>query len=153
MNILDLGCGKRKYPRSIGIDVNKKSDADIIFNIEKGIPFPASQFDLVYSSHSLEHLDPKKLVFVLEEIWRVSKPGGQIVIIAPHFSGMGGPTNPTHLRTGFTSQTFQYFKSEDEYQGRVDFKNFFKKGNYSKSINKTHPYINRYIRQFSPSLL
>ena len=122
MNILDLGCGKRKYPRSIGIDVNKKSDADIIFNIEKGIPFPASQFDLVYSSHSLEHLDPKKLVFVLEEIWRVSKPGGQIVIIAPHFSGMGGPTNPTHLRTGFTSQTFQYFKSEDEYQGRVDFK-------------------------------
>ncbi|OGD85843.1 hypothetical protein A2164_00250 [Candidatus Curtissbacteria bacterium RBG_13_35_7] len=120
--ILDIGCGKKKYPNAIGIDINKKSVADIIFNIEKGIPFPANQFDLVYSNHTLEHLDPKKLVFVLEEIWRVTKADGQIIIIVPHFSGIGGATNPTHLRTGFTSQTFQYFKSEDEYQSRTDFK-------------------------------
>ncbi len=63
MNILDIGCGKTKYPKSIGIDTNKKSDADIIFDIQRGIPFPTNQFDLVYTSHTLEHIDPKKIVY------------------------------------------------------------------------------------------
>ena len=123
MNILDIGCGKNRYPRSIGIDTNPKSDADIIFNIERGIPFPENQFDFVYSNHTLKHLDPKKLVFVLEEIWRVTKPYGKIKISVPHFSGAGSATNPTHLRAGFTSQTFHFFKSKDEYQkfGQIDF--------------------------------
>jgi len=123
MNILDLGCGKTKYPKSIGIDINKKSDADIIFNIEEGIPFPNNQFDLVYSSHVLEHINPKKLVFVLEELWRVTKPTGQIIINVPHFSGVGAFTNPSHLRFGFSSQTFAYFQSENEYPnfGKIGF--------------------------------
>ena len=123
-NILDLGCGKKKYPKAIGIDIGKTSDADIIFNLEKGIPFPSNQFDLVYTSHTLEHLYPKKLVFVLEEIWRITKPKGKMRIIVPHFSGVGAATNPTHLRVGFTSQTFNYFVSENEYSkfGKIGFK-------------------------------
>ncbi|OGD78283.1 hypothetical protein A2362_04270 [Candidatus Curtissbacteria bacterium RIFOXYB1_FULL_41_59] len=121
--ILDIGCGKKKYPGSIGIDLNPKSDADIIKNVEKGLPFKKNEFDLVYSSHTLEHLDPKKLVFVLEEIWRVTRPNGQIKITVPHFSGVGAASNPTHLRSGFTSQTFHFFNYEDEYQkyGRINF--------------------------------
>ncbi len=122
--ILDLGCGKSKYPDSIGIDSNKKSDADFIFDIERGIPFPANQFDLVYTSHTLEHIDPKKLVFILEEIWRVTKPQGKIIFKGPHFTGAGAATNPTHLRQGFSSQLFCYFISENEYPkyGKISFK-------------------------------
>lgn len=124
LKILDIGCGNKKYPGSIGLDINPKSDADIIVNIEKGFPFFDNSFNLVYSNHTLEHIDPKKLVFVLEEIWRVTKPNGKILIIVPHFSGVGAATNPTHLRAGFTSQTFLFFKSKDEYQkcGQIDFK-------------------------------
>src|SRR3989344_6109517 len=124
VNILDIGCGKSKYPKSIGIDNNKKSDADIIFNVELGIPFPANQFDMVYSNHSLEHLEPKKLVYVLEEIWRVTKPNGKILIRLPHFSGVAAFANPTHLRGGFSIQTFAYFNSQNEYSkyGKIGFK-------------------------------
>lgn len=122
--ILDLGCGKSKYPGSIGIDNNKKSDADIVFNLERGIPFPSNQFDFVHSSHTLEHIDPKKLVYVLEEIWRVTKPKSKITITGPHFTGAGAATNPTHLRQGFSSQLFCYFVSENEYPkyGKIAFK-------------------------------
>lgn len=122
--ILDIGCGKTKFPGSIGLDFNPKSNADIIVNIEKGLPFKKNVFDLVYSSHNLEHIDPKKLVFVLEEIWRVTKPQGQIIIKGPHFSGAGAATNPTHLRQGFSSQLFNYFISENEYPnyGKISFK-------------------------------
>jgi len=114
MNILDLGCGKTKYPKSIGIDINKKSDADIFFNIEKGIPFPQDQFDLTYCAHTLEHTDPKKLVYILKEMHRVTKKGGRIIIRVPHFSSHGAASNPTHLRQGFSSQLFYYFQTENE---------------------------------------
>lgn len=122
-NILDLGCGISKYSGSIGIDSSRSSDADIVFDIERGIPFPANQFDLVYSSHTLEHIDPKKLVFILKEIHRVTKPTGKINIIVPHFSSQGGPSNPTHLRQGFSSQLFYYFqtKSGNPDFGKIDF--------------------------------
>jgi len=121
--ILDIGCGKSKYPRSIGLDIKKTSDADIVCNVENGLPFKKNEFDFVYSSHTLEHIDPKKLVFVLEEIWRITKPTGKIKIIVPHFSGVGAASNPTHLRAGFSSQTFNFFNFEDEYQkyGRINF--------------------------------
>jgi SAM-dependent methyltransferase len=122
--ILDLGCGKSKYPGAIGIDSNKKSDADFVFDIERGIPFPTNQFDQVISSHTLEHIEPKKLVFVLEEIWRVTKPQGKITISGPHFTGASAAANPTHLRQGFSSQLFCYFISENEYPnyGKISFK-------------------------------
>ena len=109
MKTLDLGCGQNKYKNAIGIDINKKSKADIIHNIEKGIPFANNHFDKVYANHILEHINPQKLIFVLEEIWRVTKASGKIIITVPHFSGLGAYTNPSHLRFGFTSQTFSYF--------------------------------------------
>jgi len=118
---LDIGCGKKKYPGSIGLDSNPKSDADIFTNIEKKLPFTQNSFDFVYSSHTLEHINPKKLVFVLEEIWRVVKPDGKICLIIPHFSGSGSYTNPTHLRMGFSSQSFKFFQSPD-YFGKANFK-------------------------------
>lgn len=121
--ILDIGCGDNKFPGAIGIDARKTKQADVVANIEKGLPFNANEFDLVYSNHTLEHLDPKKLVFVIEEIWRVTNIGGKIRLIAPHFSGVGAATNPTHLRAGFTSQTFNYFQSQEYPKfGKIGFK-------------------------------
>lgn len=123
MKILDIGCGDNKYPGSIGLDIRKTEQTDIVKNIEKGLPFKKNEFDLVYTNHTLEHLDPKKLVFVLEEIWRVTKPKGEIKIIVPHFSSVGAASNPTHLRAGFTSQTFNYFKSKEYPKcGTISFK-------------------------------
>lgn len=121
MNKLDLGCGNTKLAGSVGIDINKNSKADIIFNLERGIPFPSNQFDFVYSNHFFEHIDPKRLVFLLEEIWRVTKKGGSIEIHVPHFSGVGAYSNPTHMRMGFSTQTFSYFKSKNEYSKQISF--------------------------------
>ena len=42
MKILDLGCGKRKRKGTVGIDISKDTDADIIHDLNK-FPYP-SQF-------------------------------------------------------------------------------------------------------------
>lgn len=41
-----------------------------------------SQFDFVYSSHTLEHLDDPAVA--LKNWWRVLKPGGYLIVYIPH---------------------------------------------------------------------
>lgn len=105
--ILHLGCGLKKFPGSIGVDINPRSNADIIHNLNKfPYPFKKNVFKLVIAEHIIEHLDdiPK----VMEELHRLCKNGAKIVINSSHFSSVDSFTDPTHKHF-FTSRTFDYF--------------------------------------------
>lgn len=59
-------------------------DPDIIrWNLERGIPFPADSFDVVYHSHFLEHLAKDAGMKFLAECFRVLKPGGVLRVVVP----------------------------------------------------------------------
>src|SRR5207247_8729536 len=45
---------------------------------------------------------------VLEEVWRIARPGGRVLIRTPHYSGVYAWKDPTHRRA-FTSESFHYF--------------------------------------------
>jgi len=93
--ILDIGCGKRKYPSSIGIDKNPDSDADVIRDLNKlPYPFKKNEFDIVYATHVIEHL--RKPFKILKEIERILKPGGKFIVRVPHFSCVNAYGNPDH---------------------------------------------------------
>lgn len=95
MKILDLGCGGNKLKGAIGIDSDKNSHADIIHNLNKfPYPFPKNYFDIIYCSHILEHLDDVEKV--MNEIYRIARPNGKIIIKVPHFSGRGAYNNMEH---------------------------------------------------------
>ena len=65
--VLDLGCGRAKFPGSIGVDSNPESDADIIHDLNKfPYPFHDNEFDVIRCIDILEHLDD--VVRVMEEI-------------------------------------------------------------------------------------
>ena len=83
--ILEVGCGKKKLPGALGIDVRSSGSADVAHDLDQlPWPFEDSSFDLVLISHCLEHL--KDVVATLEELWRVTRPQGTIGMEAPHFS-------------------------------------------------------------------
>ncbi len=106
-SILHLGCGKNKYPNSIGVDINPEINADIIHDLNQfPYPFKNNQFSEVIAEHILEHLDniPK----VLSEIHRITMSDGRLIIISPHFTSMDSFTDPTHKHF-FTSMSFDYF--------------------------------------------
>ena len=107
VKVLDLGCGRNKHPGAIGVDMNPKSDADIIQDLNNfPYPFSDNQFDLIFAQNILEHLND--IVKVMEELYRIGKNGAKIYIRTSHFSSVDSFTDPTHKHF-FTSCTFDYF--------------------------------------------
>lgn len=105
--ILDLGCGNRKIPGAIGVDINENTSADIVHDLNSfPYPFEDSVFDEIYADNALEHLDD--IVKVMEEIHRISKPNAKVKIIVPYFRARWAFIDPTH-RHYFTVDSLSYF--------------------------------------------
>ena len=105
--VLDVGCGWNKTPGAIGIDSNPKSHADVIHDL--GVvpyPFADNEFDEVVCRHVAEHV-PDVMAFVTE-LYRITRPGGRINIVTPHYSNPDWATDPTH-KNHFNSYTFNCF--------------------------------------------
>jgi len=105
-SVLDFGCGTYKTPQLIhqrgfsvtGCDVFNEDKLEeyrealgpdgpklVLYN-GNALPFPDSSFDTVASLCVIEHLSHAQ--DMLQELARVLKPGGHMVIIGPN---MGGP--------------------------------------------------------------
>ena len=107
MKTLDIGCGTSKTPVAIGIDCSPLSDADVICDLATfPWPFEDDTFDRVICSHILEHLGD--LIGTMQEIHRITKPGGVIEIESPYFTSRNAWTDPTHVHH-FTLRSFDYF--------------------------------------------
>lgn len=78
---LEIGSGGVCKPGWITLD--KCVGADIYWDLNKSLPFANEQFDLIYSSHVLEHFSFKELQRLLAELYRILKPGGIMSVCVP----------------------------------------------------------------------
>ena len=79
---LNIGCGSNFSNEWTNIDFFSKKYVDFC-DIRKPLPYPNNVFDVIYSSHALEHLtkdEGERLVF---EIYRILKKGGICRIVVP----------------------------------------------------------------------
>jgi SAM-dependent methyltransferase len=105
--ILDVGCGQNKFAGAIGIDANPLSHADLIHDLGTfPYPFNDSEFEEIICRHVIEHV-PDVLAFVAE-LHRITKAGGRLQIVTPHYSNPDWATDPTH-RNHFNSYSFNCF--------------------------------------------
>jgi SAM-dependent methyltransferase len=99
---LDIGCGKARKDGFVGVDLHPGSDADVLCDIGKGLPFRDGVFSEVHLSHVFEHVEDP--VHLMEEIRRVSLPGALVTVRGPHFSSphlaWGDPTHRRALSMG-----------------------------------------------------
>ena len=73
--ILDIGCGNNKFPGSLGMDVNPRTAADVIHDLDElPYPFAADSFDEVIGRHVIEHV--KEPLAVMCELHRITRAGG-----------------------------------------------------------------------------
>jgi SAM-dependent methyltransferase len=105
--VFDLGCGEHKTAGAFGIDGICLPGINLVHDLEvRPYPLPDQCADEVILSHVLEHFaDPLP---VLEEVWRIARPGAQVLIRTPHYSGRFAWKDPTHRRA-FSSESFDYF--------------------------------------------
>lgn len=76
---LHLGAGKNKLSGFINSDIFN----DIPIDITKKLPFNDNSFDLIYSSHLIEHVYFNDFKKFLKESYRILKKGGKNIISTP----------------------------------------------------------------------
>jgi SAM-dependent methyltransferase len=105
--ILDVGCGRNKFPGAIGIDIRPNTAADVVCNLDRPpYPFRDSVFDQVRAIHVIEHVED--VLAVMKELHRITRPGGAITLVTPHYTDFSSFCDPTH-RWHLNSFSFRYF--------------------------------------------
>jgi len=99
-SVLDVGCGDGTMLLAVAQRASKLTGIDsmdqaveltqaqvpasevILADVEEGLPFAAQTFDTVLFCDVIEHL--RQPVFSLEELFRVTRPAGQILMSTPN---------------------------------------------------------------------
>lgn len=132
--ILDLGCGNDKQGGAFGVDIDKKSQADMIYDLnEFPYPFETNSYETVFSKYVIEHLE-NPLEF-LKECKRIAI--NKVVVITDnqtslHYIFDGRQQSVEHLfawndhniiklfkRTGFEDVEVRYNKFKPDKWTRV----------------------------------
>ena len=146
--ILDVGCGLRKRTNAIGIDVNPRSQADVVHDLNRfPYPFTPNYFDEIICDNVLEHLED--VVKVMEELHRIAKPSAVVTIIVPFFSHRQANEDPTH-RHFFGLHSFDYFVDGTPNAGfrYSDAKYDLLSVEFEKGLERPH-WFDRVLRSFA----
>ncbi|HEY6333796.1 MAG TPA: class I SAM-dependent methyltransferase [Blastocatellia bacterium] len=105
--VLDIGCGVNKVPGAIGMDANPRTNADVVHDLDKPpYPFSDNEFDIVIGRHVMEHVHEP--LAVLTELHRITRPGGVVKILVPHWTNPDWASDLTH-RNHLNSYSFDRF--------------------------------------------
>jgi SAM-dependent methyltransferase len=80
---LEIGPGNNRIAGFETVDIVPKRNVDFVRDCAKRLPFNNCTFDIVYSSHVLEHMPWYQVEEVLREWVRILKPGGVLEIWVP----------------------------------------------------------------------
>jgi len=90
---VDIGGGLNPYPGYFTVDT--RETADLVADLNDGIPLPDNSVGVLNASHILEHLHDKHKI--MSEIHRVLAHGGWAFIEVPSTDGRGAFQDPTHV--------------------------------------------------------
>lgn len=109
---INLGCGFRKVDGFINIDNRTEVDPDMLCDVTVSLPFGDDSVDYVLANDFLEHIPIGETIGVIEEIFRVLKPGGTFESLTPSSDGRGAFSDPTH-KSFWNKCSWLYFMVDD----------------------------------------
>lgn len=113
MTKLNIGAGYKRYDGYINLDGDVNCKPDIIINLDDtnlSLPFEENSVDSVKAHHILEHIGSGYFK-LLQEIYRVCKPGAIIDIVVPHPRHEIFLNDATHVRP-ITVEGFRLFSKK-----------------------------------------
>jgi SAM-dependent methyltransferase len=140
---LNIGCGRNTIPGWVNLDMVTLPGVDCVFDLDniprysRKLPFPDDTFDEMQMFHVIEHLSHP--LPIMEELWRVAKPGCKLVIRCPYGSSDNAFEDPTHVRQYFLN-SFMYFGQpaylRADYSYRGDWQEDFRSLVLPKGVTK-----------------
>ena len=112
---LNLGSGFRHQEGFVNIDNRAEVKPDLVCDVIEGLPYDDNSVDEVRAFDFLEHIPLGKTVGIIEEIWRVLKPGGIFESFTPDAeNGQGAFQDFSHV-SFWVENSWLYF-SEPNYR-------------------------------------
>src|SRR5688500_1781806 len=145
---LNLGCGSDIRPGHVNLDVAALPGVDVVHDLASlPYPFPDDRFEHITAFNILEHLPDT--IGVLEELWRISRQGGELHVRVPYWNSLDGVTDPTHVRW-FNQYTFQFF---DPTNPRCQRRSYYTKARFRIAEESFFVRVpGRYVRLRNPAL-
>jgi predicted SAM-dependent methyltransferase len=111
---LNIGCGFLKMDGYVNIDNQSLCKPDILADLSKTWPWEDDTVDEIYAHHVMEHMGEtfNDFLFIIKEMYRVSKDGAEWKIIVPHWQNDMFYHDPTHVRA-ISPVTFQMFDQKN----------------------------------------
>lgn len=81
---LHIGCGPFVMEGWLNVDINCHRPDIRYMDAGKPYPFPDYSFDYIYSEHLFEHLSVEEQTVMLQECYRILKPGGRMRLAMPN---------------------------------------------------------------------
>jgi SAM-dependent methyltransferase len=93
--VLDVGCGSKKWPGAVGLDLSADTDADVVHDLDvHPYPLEDGSFDQILMQDVIEHVrEPYDL---MRELHRIGRPGARVHLRTPHFTSLHAYSDPTH---------------------------------------------------------
>lgn len=91
--VLHAGCGGQSLPAWFGgcietrLDIDDRHSPDIVADMRE-LDGVEGGFDIIYTSHALEHLYPHEVVPTLSGFRRILNEGGTVISVVPNLRGI-----------------------------------------------------------------
>ena len=107
--LLDIGCGGNKQERFVGMDKRALPGVDIVHDLEV-FPYPLEDESCltIVGSHIIEHIKPWLMLDLMNELWRLLIPDGQLALAHPYGVNTLFVQDPTHCNP-CNETTWRYF--------------------------------------------
>lgn len=117
--VLHIGSGDSVLVGATSIDILDLPNVDTVHDLDSfPWPYDDNTFDLIFAQSVFEHLDDQ--LAVMEEMHRILKPKGRLVIAVPHFRCVDAFTDATHEHF-FTRQSLDYYTNKDNSLARYQY--------------------------------
>ncbi|MBU6399991.1 MAG: methyltransferase domain-containing protein [Verrucomicrobia bacterium] len=81
--LVNIGCGRRCHPDWTNLDIAPQDPSVLRHDLRRGLPFGDGSCAAVYHSHLIEHLRRGEALRLLQDCFRVLKPGGILRVATP----------------------------------------------------------------------
>lgn len=125
---LQIGCQNQLIDGWLNVDLLPKNLDVIFMDATKPFPFPDKSFDCIFSEHMIEHITLDEGKFMINECYRVLKPGGRLRITTPDLNFLIQlylhPEQELHIR--YVKFSERYFSKKPAVIDTVVINNFFR---------------------------